>query len=315
VSTLVVGSIALDTVETPFGRVENALGGTAVFFSLAAGLFSDVQLVGVVGEDFPASGEAVLAQRGVDLAGLQRVPGKTFRWVGEYDYDMNVAHTLDTRLNVFESFHPALPDHYRDAHLVFLGNIDPSLQLDVLEQIRSPRFTALDTMNFWIERKRDELTEVIKHVDAVLFNESEIRQYTDRFNVWEAAQEVHRLGPRCVVVKRGEYGSVMFHKDTYFSVPAFPTWDVRDTTGAGDSFAGGFMGYLDTCSDFTDEEFRAAMVNGTLVASYTVEDFSIDGLMRADIRGMRQRHESLAEATRIGEPVLFNNERLIGKGA
>jgi len=186
--------MALDTVETPFGRVENALGGTAVYYSVAASLFTDVCLVGVVGKDFPAEAVELLQSRGVDLTGLQRVPGETFRWVGEYDFDRNVAHTLDTRRNVFETFHPTLPQHYRDVKYVFLGNIDPKLQLDVLNQVREPRLTALDTMNFWIERKRDDLTEVLRLVDAVLINEAEIREYTGRYNVLEAARELQKLG-------------------------------------------------------------------------------------------------------------------------
>src|SRR5947209_5281882 len=241
VSSLVVGSVAFDTVETPFGRVDKALGGTAVFFSIAASLFTDVQLVGVVGDDFTQDAIDLLEQRGVDLAGLQRRSGETFEWVGSYDYDMNVAHTLDTRLNVFETFHPTLPEHYRDSRCVFLGNIHPLLQLEVLEQVRRPEFTALDTMNFWIKGTRDELTQVLRRVDAVLINEGEIREYTGRYNVLEAARAVQELGPRFVVLKRGEYGALLFEGDRIFASPAFPTWDVRDTTGAGDSFAGGFL--------------------------------------------------------------------------
>lgn len=302
-STLVVGSVALDTVETPFGRAEDALGGTAVFFSLAASLFTDVRMVGVVGTDFPQRGVEMLQQRSIDISGLQRRHGETFRWVGSYDYDMNVAHTLDTRLNVFETFHPTIPDHYRDARLVFLGNIDPELQLEVLHQVRSPELTALDTMNFWIERKKDKLTDVIRNVDAVLINEGEIREYTGRYNVLQAAREIQALGPRHVVIKRGEYGALMFSGDDVFLTPAFPTFDVRDTTGAGDSFAGGFLGYLDSRPSWTSWELRSALVYGTVMASFTVQDFSIDGLLKAAHTSMAERYDRLADITRIEAPV------------
>ncbi len=310
-ATLVVGSIALDTVETPFGRAEEALGGTAVYFSLAASLFTTVQMVGVVGEDFPAEGVELLRSRSIDLSGLQTQTGQTFRWVGEYDYDMNTAHTLDTRLNVFEMFHPTLPAGYRDARFVFLGNIDPVLQLEVLTQITKPRFTALDTMNFWIQRKKAELTEVIRHVDAVLINETEIREYTGRYNVMRAAEEVQALGPRCVVVKRGEYGSLMFFDDHISAVPAYPTFDVKDTTGAGDSFAGGFMGYLDTCDDLDEIEVRRAAVYGTILASFAVEDFSINGLTRADQDSMTSRYARLQDLARIDRPAVAGQQLII----
>jgi sugar/nucleoside kinase (ribokinase family) len=302
VSTLVVGSIALDTVETPFGRAEEALGGTAVYFSLAASLFTSVQMVGVVGRDFPVEGIDLLQRRKVDLAGLQRQSGETFRWVGEYDFNMNIAHTLDTRLNVFETFHPTLPERYRDAQLVFLGNIDPVLQLEVLQQVRGPRFTALDTMNFWIERKKTELSAVVRRVDALLINESEIREFTGQYNVLRAARDVQALGPRCVVVKRGEYGSLLFVDDRMFVLPAYPTFDVKDTTGAGDSFAGGFMGYLDTCDALDDTDIRRAAVYGTILASFTVEDFSIGGLIGADQDSMKARYARLQELTHIEMP-------------
>lgn len=301
-STLVVGSVALDTVETPFGRAEDALGGTAVFFSLAAALFAPVRLVGVVGDDFPEQGVALLQGAGVDLSGLQRRPGETFRWVGSYQEDMNTAHTLDTRLNVFETFHPTLPSHYRDARLVFLGNIDPELQLDVLRQVDAPGFTALDTMNFWIDRKKDALIEVMRQVDAVLINEGELRQLTGQYNVLAAAQQVQELGPRHVVVKRGEYGAVMFSGDDIAHVPAYPTYHVRDTTGAGDSFAGGFLGYLDSCSSWQLDDLRAALVYGTIMASFTVEDFSIGGLRSATPQSVCERYARLAEITRIVIP-------------
>lgn len=313
-STLVVGSVALDTVTTPFGTVHEALGGTAVFFSLAASIFGDVDLVGVIGEDFPSSGVDLLRNRGIDLSGLQRVPGSTFRWVGRYDYDMNVAHTLDTRLNVFEHFRPELPEGYKDARFVFLGNIDPELQLEVLKQVRNPQFSALDTMNFWIEGKRDALTAVMREVDAVLINEAEIREYTGEYNVLSAARAVRSLGPRHVIVKRGEYGAVLFTGDDVFIIPAYPTWEVRDTTGAGDSFAGGFLGYLDACGSLETDDLRAAAVFGTIVASYTIEDFSINGLLRADVDEVHGRFGRLADMTRIEKPVSRTGRTLIREG-
>ncbi len=313
-SSLVVGSVAFDTVETPFGRAENALGGTAVFFSVAASLFTDVLLVGVVGDDFPESAVVQLRDRGVDVAGLQRRHGETFRWVGQYDYDMNVAHTLDTRLNVFETFHPTIPDHYRDARFVFLGNIDPELQLDVLDQVHRPSLTALDTMNFWISGKKDALTEVIRRVDAVLINEGEIREYTGEYNVLAAARALQELGPRHIVVKRGEYGSILFSDENIFLAPAYPTFDVRDTTGAGDSFAGGFVGFLDSCPRVDLNHLRAATVYGTIVASFAVEDFSINGLLRANPATMRERYDRLADITRIEMPYI-NQPELVREGA
>lgn len=313
-SSLVVGSVAFDTVETPFGRADNALGGTAVFFSVAASLFTRVQLVGVVGDDFPPSAIDLLQDRGVDTLGLQQRHGETFRWVGHYDYDMNVAHTLDTQLNVFETFSPVIPDHYRDAEFVFLGNIDPELQLEVLEQVRSPALTVLDTMNFWIARKGDALARVMERVDAVLINEGEIREYTGRYNVLEAARDLQRSGPRHVVVKRGEYGAVLFSGDDIFLAPAYPTFEVRDTTGAGDSFAGGFVGYLDSRARLDPVDLRAAVVYGAVLASFTVEDFSINGLLRADRATLDERYRELAKITTIEFPVLAEEAQLISEG-
>ncbi|MGH2442052.1 MAG: PfkB family carbohydrate kinase [Chloroflexota bacterium] len=313
-SSLVVGSVAIDTVQTPFGKLENGIGGTAIYFSLAASLFTQVQLVGVVGQDFPDEAIETLRSRRVDLDGLQRSSGQTFRWVGEYDYDMNVAHTLDTRLNVFETFRPTIPNHYRDARFVFLGNIDPELQLEVLDQVQDPRLTVLDTMNFWIARKRDALTEVIRRVDVVLINEGEIREYTGKYNILEAADALRALGPSQIVVKRGEYGAILFTEGEIFLAPAFPTWDVRDTTGAGDSFAGGFLGYLDQRDSLDVADLRAAVVFGTVVASFTVEDFSINGLMRADSDSLSNRFARLAEITRIDLPVSLTQPALVTEG-
>ncbi len=301
-SSLVVGSVALDTVDTPYGHAQEALGGTAVYFSIAASQFTDVKIVGVVGDDFPDHHLQVLQRHGCDLEGLQRKEGRTFRWVGSYDENMNIAHTLDTQLNVFESFRPELPLSYRRSRTLFLGNIDPELQLDVLEQTTSPSITALDTMNFWIERKREALEEVVRRVDVVLVNEDEARQFAGVYHIAEAARRIRAYGPHSVVIKRGEYGAVMFTDDCYFALPAFPSEEVRDTTGAGDSFAGGFLGYLDTVDTITSRELRRALAFGTVMASFTVENFSISGLQAANRSEIEARYEALRELTAI-EPV------------
>ena len=278
-SVLVVGSVALDTVETPFGKVENALGGAATYFSTAASLYTKVKLVGVVGLDFPQRHVDFLRAREVDLAGLQRLPGDTFRWAGRYDYDnLNTAHTLDTQLGLFASFNPNLPEEYRDAECVFLANIDPTLQLNVLKQVRAPKLKVLDTMNFWIASKKAELTEVIRQVDVLLMNEAECLQYAETFSLVKAARMLLSLGPRVVVAKKGEYGAALFANSTYFFAPAYPLEDVKDPTGAGDTFAGGFVGFLDREGDFSLEAMKRAVVHGSTVASFTVEDYSIDRL-------------------------------------
>jgi sugar/nucleoside kinase (ribokinase family) len=289
VKLVVVGSIALDTLETPFGRAEDALGGSATYFSLAARLFSPVGMVGVVGSDFSRAHVDMLEAQGVDTAGLVTEEGKTFRWSGRYDFDLNVAHTLDTQLNVFAGFHPKLPEQYRQAEYLFLGNIHPALQLDVLGQIARPKFVALDTMNFWIEGEREALTRVIEKVDAVLINEAEARQYAQTHSLLKAARDLMALGPRVVVIKKGEYGSVLFGRDSYFVAPGYPLEAVKDPTGAGDSFAGAFVGYLARAGDLEDATLRRAVVHGSAVASFTCEDFSVERLKSLDAVAVRER--------------------------
>src|SRR5207237_5819739 len=251
-TVLVIGSIALDTLETPFGKAEEILGGAGSYFSLAAGVLTTVQLVGLVGADLPQRHIDTLQSRGVDLQGLQRVQnGKTFRWKGRYEYDMNVAHTLDTQLNVFGDFQPHLPESYRDTEFVYLANITPNLQLEVLKQVRNPRFVGLDSMNFWIgnpETKRD-LAEVIKHVNVVFMNDAEVRQFTGKYNLFEAARDVLSLGPQYVLMKKGEHGAIGVSREGIFVVAAYPLETVKDPTGAGDSFAGGFMGHVAQSGD------------------------------------------------------------------
>lgn len=299
-SIVVVGSVALDSVETPFGQVDNALGGSAVYFSLAARHYAPVKLVGVVGEDFPSEHVDLLKRNGVDARGLQVAPGKTFRWAGRYDFDLNVAHTLDTQLNVFAEFHPHLPEDYRASDFVFLANIDPTLQLDVLKQIERPKLVVMDTMNFWISGKREALTEVIQSVDVVLMNEAELRQYADSYSLIVAARRVLALGPRAVVVKKGEYGAVLFADGLYFVAPAYPLEDVRDPTGAGDSFAGGFVGYLAQRGEWDDETLRRAVVHGSVAASFTVEDFSVRRLARLSDAEIRARYQEFRHFTSFG---------------
>lgn len=273
-SLLVVGSVALDSVETPFGRAEAVLGGSASYFSAAASLFHPVQLVGVVGDDFPMGELDFLGERGVDLAGLERAHGPSFHWTGRYDFDLNTAHTLDTRLGVFADFKPSIPEAYRNAEWVFLANIDPELQLEVLDQVASPRLVACDTMNYWIQGKKDALLRLIERIDIVLLNDAEVRQLTGQANLMRAARDVMSRGPRAIVVKKGEHGAMLFTPDDVFFVPGFPLESVFDPTGAGDSFAGGFLGYLAAGGEIDVDHLRRAMVYGSAMGSFAVERFS-----------------------------------------
>ena len=275
---LVVGSVAFDTIETPFGHGDEVLGGSATYFSTAASFFTGVRLVAVVGEDFPEAHRNFLGARNIDLSGLQVAPGETFRWKGRYGYDLNEAQTLETRLNVFEGFRPQLPESFRDADVVFLANIDPELQLEVLNQVRRPRIVACDTMNFWIAGKREALVSTLRHVDILVINEGETRQLANEPNLVKAARAILALGPRTLVVKRGEYGVLVFGEHSIFSIPAYPLEEVFDPTGAGDTFAGGFLGYLAATGNFSDAAFRKATVFGSVMASFAVEDFSLDRL-------------------------------------
>ena len=295
-SLLVVGSVALDSLETPFGRREEILGGSACYFSTCASYFSPTRVVAVVGQDFPEAHLAFLASRGVDLAGLVRKAGRTFRWKGKYEFDLNTAHTLDTQLNVFADFQPDLPDAYRDSEYVFLGNIDPDLQRSVLDQVRAPRFVACDTMNFWITSKRDSLLETLRRVDLLFVNDAEARQLAGEHNVIKAARTILTFGPRAVVVKRGEYGALYFSGSEVFSASAYPLPDVFDPTGAGDSFAGGFMGYLASRRSEEPAVMRRAIVLGSVLASFTVEQFSLDRLRSLTAGEIRARY---AEARQL----------------
>ena len=291
-SLLVVGSVALDSVETPFGAREDVLGGSATYFSAAASLLTKVSVVGVVGDDFPLHDSDFLTERGVALDGLEKVPGRTFRWKGRYGFDLNAAQTLDTQLNVFETFSPKLGPEARKAERIFLGNIDPELQLQVLEQAERPRLVCADTMNFWISGKRAALLKLLPRVDVLMVNDSEVRQLAGEANVIKAARAAQRMGARIVVVKRGEYGALLVDGDQSFFSPAFPIADVMDPTGAGDSFAGGFLGLLDRLDTHDPRALRQATVMGSTVASFTVEQFSLDRLRDLDLAQVRRRFDA-----------------------
>ena len=262
-SLLVVGSVALDTVETPFGRAEDVLGGSATFFTAAASYFTPVQVVGVVGEDFPSAGLDFLNACGADLEGLERVSGESFRWSGVYSYDLNSRETLDTRLGVFADFKPRIPAAFRAAEWVFLGNIDPALQLEVLDQIERPKLVACDTMNFWIEGKRDTLLELLGRVDLLLVNDSEARELSGDHNLARAARWIQERGPRYVIVKKGEHGAILFTPTTTFFAPGYPLEEVFDPTGAGDAFAGGLIGSLARHGSIDDADLCRAVVYGS----------------------------------------------------
>jgi len=296
-SIVVVGTVAFDTVETPFGKGENVLGGSATYFSTSASFFTDVSLVAVVGEDFPQEHVQFLRSRNIDTAGLQSIPGKTFHWTGKYGYDLNEAQTLDTQLNVLTEFRPNLPDSYRDAEYVFLANIDPDLQMEVLDQVRSPKLVACDTMNFWISSKPEALKKVLQRVDFVVINEGEARQFTGEANLVKAARAIISLGCKRLVIKRGEYGVLMFTQDSVFAAPAYPLEQVFDPTGAGDTFAGGLMGYLANTGDLSDDGIRQAIVFGSVMASFNVEDFSLERMKRLEYREIEARYKSFKSLT------------------
>ncbi len=292
-SLLVVGSVAFDALESPYGKVERTVGGAATYFAVAASFFSAVSLVAIVGEDFTAKDEAVFRGRRIDTEGLERAAGKTFFWAGRYSENLNERVTLATDLNVFAGFKPKLPEKYKSSKYVFLANIAPDLQRDVLKQVKvRPKLAALDTMNYWIERTPSELRETLKHVDILMINDSETRQLSNEHNLLRAAQHIFKMGPSTLVVKRGEYGAMMVDKRGVFCVPAFPLEEPHDPTGAGDSFAGGFMGYLAGAKDLSDATLRRAMVYGSVLGSFTVERFGLDRLRvlkRSEIHA-RARH-------------------------
>jgi sugar/nucleoside kinase (ribokinase family) len=280
-SILVVGSVAYDTVETPFGKAERVLGGSASFFSVAASFFAPVNLVGVVGHDFGARQLAAFAGRNIDIDGLERMDGLTFHWQGKYSYDLNARDTISTDLNVFEFFPPKIPAAYRTSEIVFLGNIDPLLQREVLDQVESPRLVACDTMNFWISGKLEELKKTLSRVDILLINDAEARELSGEWNIVKAARAIRAMGPKTLVLKKGEHGVLMFSEAGSFAAPAYPLEAVFDPTGAGDTFAGGFIGYLAAAggNQGGDAALRRAVIMGSTLASFCVEAFSLDRLL------------------------------------
>jgi len=297
-SLLVVGSVAFDAIETPLGKVERTLGGAATYFALAASHFTPVRLVGIVGEDFTEQDEAIFRGRKIDLAGLERAPGKSFFWSGRYSQNMNERTTLVTELNVFGSFRPKLPEAYRDSEHVFLGNIDPTLQRSVLKQVRpKPKSVGLDTMNYWINGTPKELRETLKRVHILTINDDETRQLTGEHNLFRAARGVFKMGPKTLIIKRGENGAVMVHEEFIFAVPAFPLEEVHDPTGAGDTFAGGFMGYLASKGRISEQTLRSAMVYGSVLASFTVEQFGVERLAQVTKSEIRARAKQFARIT------------------
>jgi sugar/nucleoside kinase (ribokinase family) len=287
-SILVVGSVAFDSVKTPFGQAENVLGGSATYFSVSASYFAPVKIVGVVGADFTDEHAGIFRRQNIDTSGLVKTDGKTFRWKGQYGFELNEAQTLDTELNVLESFDPRIPDDYRDCEYVFLGNIDPILQVKVLEQIRNPKLVACDTMNFWIDSKLDDLKVTLKRIDMLVINDGEARMLSGEANLVQAANKIRAMGPKRLIIKRGEYGVLMFNGNEIFGAPAYPLEEVYDPTGAGDTFAGGLMGYLAETDAITDSSLRQAIVFGSVMASFNVEAFSLDKLSKltkTDIHG------------------------------
>lgn len=296
-SILVVGSVALDSVKTPFGTAPDVLGGSGTYFSVAASYFSKVRLVAVVGSDFPQKHIKLLEKRKIDLEGLKKVEGKTFRWKGEYTYDLSSAKTLDTQLNVFAQFKPEIPASYKDSEYVFLANIDPELQLDVLRQVKKPKLVACDTMNFWISSKKQQLKKTLKYVDILVINEAEARQLADENNLVKAAKCIKSWGPKSLIVKRGEYGALFFGRKQVFSAPAYPLENIFDPTGAGDTFAGGFMGFLAGTGKTDELNIRRAIIMGSVMASFDVEDFSLGRLVKLNKSEINTRFKAFKALT------------------
>jgi len=315
-SLVVVGSVAFDSVETPFGKRDRMLGGSASHFSISASFFADVRVVGVVGGDFGPEEEQVFARHRIDTSDLERIPdGKTFRWFGRYEYDLNVAHTLDTHLNVFAGFQPKLSARSRNARLVFLGNIQPELQYGVRQQVPNADLVALDTMNLWIDTTRDALQRAIEAVDLIIVNDAEARQLTEEPNLIKAARKILSWGPHTLIVKRGEYGAAMFTKEEYFAIPAYPLESVFDPTGAGDTFAGGLMGYLASQEKLDEAALRRAMIFGSVMASFNVEEFGTERIQRLTHEEINQRFRDFKRFTHFEEiPYERAVEKVSGSG-
>ena len=298
-SVLIVGSIALDTVETPFGKKQDILGGSAVYASMSASFYTDASIVGVAGSDFSEEHVSLLKKKGIDTSGLVILPGKTFRWSGYYEYDMNQAHTKATDLNVYGLFDPKIPEKLKETKYVFLANLDPELQLKAIKQLKNTKLIAMDTMNFWIANKRAELFEVIKHVDVLLLNDSEARQLMETPNLPKAAAKLIKLGAKKVIIKKGEHGALFFSEEGHFSAPSYPQESFLDPTGAGDSFAGGLMGYLAKTDDISDKNFRRAIIVGSVMASFNVEDFSLERMKKLKHEEIVGRFDEFVDFSRF----------------
>ena len=301
-SVLVVGSVALDTIETPAGKMDDALGGAATYISLSANYFTQpIRLVAVIGDDFPQQHVNFLDERMIDLAGLQKETGKTFRWGGRYHADLNTRDTLFTELGVFEHFNPVIPESYRKSQYVCLGNIDPVLQLRVLEQIERPRLTVCDTMNLWIDIKNSELKKTLSMVDVIIVNDSEARMLTKESNLITAGKNLLTMGPRVVIIKKGEHGAILMTENSFFSAPAYPLETIFDPTGAGDCFAGGFIGWIARTDDVSDDNLKRAVIYGSVLASFCVEQFSIDGIRDLSLVEIQERFREFQSLTHFEE--------------
>lgn len=299
---LVVGSVALDSIHTPFGETADALGGSAVFFSVAASVLTSVKVVGVIGSDYPVAQLEALAKRGIDWSGVERAEGESFRWKGKYSYDLQSRETLETRLGVFAHFQPKLPESFRSAEYLFLGNIDPELQLGVLSQIRAPKLVVCDTMNYWIQSKKDVLLQLLRQVDILMVNDSEARELSGDWNIHRAGRWILGRGPKRVVIKQGEYGALLMEKESTFWVPAIPLEEVFDPTGAGDSFAGGFMGYLARTGDLSEENLRRAMLYGSAMGGFAVEKFGIGGFDNVTLAQVNARVQGIKRLMHVTLP-------------
>lgn len=294
-SVLVVGSIGIDCVQTPFGEVRDVLGGSAIYASISCSFFNKPKILSIAGSDFPDEYLSFLSSYEIDTSGLRILPGKTFRWKGFYTYELNEAKTLDTQLNVLSSFDPSLPPSYKDEKYIFLGNIDPELQIKVIEQVKNPELIVLDTMNYWIENKNDALKEAIKMADIMVLNDGEAREFTKEHNLIKASGKIRKLGPKIVIIKKGEHGCLMFSENGIFSAPAYPLENIFDPTGAGDTFGGALIGYLANTSSKSDEQLRRAVIFGSAMASFVVEEFSINRMKTLKWEEIRERYQKFKE--------------------
>ncbi len=298
-SILVVGSVALDSIQTPFGKKDDVLGGSATYFSIAASFFNKVDIVATVGEDFPKRYITLFKCINIGTSGLSIAKGKTFRWKGRYNYDLNIAHTIYTHLNVFKGFKPEVPRSLRNSKFIFLANIDPELQYDVLTQIKNPKFIACDSMNYWIEHKRKDLERILEHIDMLLLNDSEARQFSGESNLIKAAQLIASFGPKAVVIKKGEHGVIYFSKNSHFIAPAYLLESLYDPTGAGDTFAGGMMGFLSKANRINESVIRKGIIYGSILASFAVEDFSVNRLLEISISDINSRYDHYRRITKF----------------